>query len=307
MGYSKDIYNLNIRTKYSKRKCLMTERLNIQQQISTYAAEDPVVRLALQKKCPNDFEAKDPLQNYQFYLGVDLIRDIDKTFPAFFDLYGSPVLLHRNRIIHEDIRPWAQDTYRMVYPDGLDVQVHVQPTEHMMAYATDPDRIDDFFVLVDKETQWPLTRSQEKTPQKEVLTSQIFDASVDAFFLYMLDAAKGLVRKYPFKAIRNHTAAHEILYTFALEMAKEDHGADAPLGVNGEQIHKFMPLDLWALYQRSQPSFDPDTAWEAIFNTLSLFRKVAMALANKAGFTYPRVMDVQMVQVIRGLWQALLD
>ena len=66
-----------------------------------------------------------------------------------------------------------------------------------------------------------------------------------------------------------------------------DHGWSVPVGFLGKGLKKRLPADLWSAVEGTYAGACVTDNWEALAQTLDVFRHVAVEVAEYFGYTYP--------------------
>jgi aminoglycoside 6-adenylyltransferase len=66
-----------------------------------------------------------------------------------------------------------------------------------------------------------------------------------------------------------------------------DHGWSVPVGVLGKGLKKRLPPHIWAQVEQTYVGARLADNWEALANTMALFRQVAVEVGAHLGYAYP--------------------
>ncbi|MDD7593469.1 MAG: aminoglycoside 6-adenylyltransferase [Peptoniphilaceae bacterium] len=123
------------------------------------------------------------------------------------------------------------------------------------------------------------------------------------FFMNMTDVALALYDDEPWQAQTYLDAAREALIPMAFAAAASESGFFVNLGERGENLKAYMSDTAYDHLMRSYAPTDAARIWDALFQACMLFRKCGLKLDELDGYTYPRKMDVEMMQYFRRLWE----
>jgi aminoglycoside 6-adenylyltransferase len=184
------------------------------------------------------------------------------------------------------------------YADGLKIDFTLWPVELLQQIVQSPalpDDLDDgYTVLLDKDhltegmkaptyTAYIPTRPSDETYQKVI----------EDFFSDVPYVAKCLWRDelMPAKWCLDYDMKHLFLRQMLEWRMEIDHAWAVPTGVLGKGLKKRLPPEIWAHLERTYVGAGIAENWGALFETVALFRHVAIAVADHLGYTYPHDMD----------------
>jgi len=73
----------------------------------------------------------------------------------------------------------------------------------------------------------------------------------------------------------------------------------APTGFLGRGLKEALPPEIWAQVESTYIGAGIEENWEALFRTLTLFRQVAVEVAERLGYDYPHDMHRGVVAYAR--------
>lgn len=167
--------------------------------------------------------------------------------------------------------------------------------QHIAAAPTLPDELDaGYQILLDKDQltaglQPPTYRSYHPTPP----SAETFRRMVEEFFSDAPYVAKCLWRDelLPAKWCLDYDMKHVYLRPMLEWRMALDHGWAVKIGVLGRGLKKRLPTDLWTHLEATYADADIEANWNALLQTMALFRRVAMDVAAQLGYTYPLALD----------------
>jgi len=167
--------------------------------------------------------------------------------------------------------------------------------QHIVAAPTLPDELDaGYQVLLDKDQltaglQPPTYHSYRPTPP----SAETFQRLVEEFFSDAPYAAKCLWRDelLPAKWCLDYDMKHVYLRPMLEWRMAMEHGWTVKTGVLGRGLKKRLPTDLWVQLEATYANANIAANWDALLQTMALFRRVAMEVATHLGYTYPLALD----------------
>jgi aminoglycoside 6-adenylyltransferase len=199
----------------------------------------------------------------------------------------------------------------VLFQDGLKIDFVVWPVELLprLARATAlPPGLDlGYAVLVDKDRlaaglRAPTYRAYIPTPP----SSETYHKVVEDFFSDVPYVAKCLRRDelLPAKWCLDFDMKHVFLRQMLEWRVACAGGWSTPAGFLGRGLKKSLPPEIWSQVEGTYVGAGIEENWEALFRTLTLFRRVAVEVAAQLGYAYPYEVDRQVVayaQQVRGM------
>jgi aminoglycoside 6-adenylyltransferase len=168
-------------------------------------------------------------------------------------------------------------------------QVYIQPDAYQDGCRVLIDK-DDLTAELNPPT---FTRYHISKPSQEE-----YDDRVNAFWWDATYVPKYLWRdELPFVAynlgcdIRDKFLRTVIEWYIGME-----NGWAVDTGLHGRWFKRYLSPELWAEYETTFARADIEEQWKAFFNAVSLFRKLAKAVANGLGYAYPDQMDREITE-----------
>jgi len=162
-----------------------------------------------------------------------------------------------------------------------------------------PEHLDiGYKVLVDKDG---LT-SQMKHPTYTAYipatpTEEEYQTLIEEFFNITSCVAKHIFRGdlMPLKYCLDYVAKQEKLLRM-LEWRNElDHNWSINPGLVGKGMKKYVKSGIWSELESTYVGAGKEENWEALCQTITLFRKVAIEVADQLGFSYPYNLNERVV------------
>ena len=184
-------------------------------------------------------------------------------------------------------------TRLVLFKDGvrIDFQIFDQPT-------LSPDAYDDHYkVLIDKDDLTaglnPPTFSEHlvKKPSQEE-----YDTLVHEFWWDATYVPKYLWRdELPFAASMLGQAVRDgYLQTVIEWFIGLQHDWSVNAGMRGKRFKRYLDDDMWSEYTSTFAGADIEENWQAFFNAVALFRKLARIVGERLGYDYPTQLDREM-------------
>jgi aminoglycoside 6-adenylyltransferase len=248
---------------------------------------------------------------------VDLLSDYDVvvvvtdiqpylTDESWLEDFGELLVVYRDPVR----RTYGCETFTRVthYQDGTKIDFSIWPTEIMPRITAEP-HLPDFLdigyrILLDKDHLTDDLRSPTYTafiPTPP--TAEAYRTVIDDFFNDALYVAKYLWRddllpaKYSLDNVMKLECLRQML-EWQMEIAQ---GWSVKPGVNGRGLKRHVEPATWAALERTYVGAGIAANWEALFQTIELFRSVATAVGDLLGYVYPADMDQRVVAYVQKL------
>jgi aminoglycoside 6-adenylyltransferase len=157
-------------------------------------------------------------------------------------------------------------------------------------------------VLLDKDhltegLQPPSYRAHIPTPPSR----ERFLELIEDFFLESTYVVKHLSRDdlLPLKFSLDHVMKQGNLRIMLEWRMEIDHQWEARPGVAGKGLKKYLPPERWAQLERTYVGPGLEDNWPALFDTITLFRKVSHEVAAHLGYQYPQDLDDRVMVYLR--------
>ncbi|MGH3147011.1 MAG: aminoglycoside 6-adenylyltransferase, partial [Rubrobacter sp.] len=191
------------------------------------------------------------------------------------------------------------------YADGLKIDFRIWPVDLLRRIAGSqslPDELDaGYAVLLNKDS---LTAAM-RPPSHEAYVLDPPDEStyltvVTDFFSDAPYVAKYLWRDelLPAKWALDVDMKQNYLHPMLEWRAGCDYAWSLPEGHLGRGLKKRLPPEIWKALEGTYAGADIADNWEALFQTMALFRRVATHVAEELGYAYPRELDRRVVEYV---------
>lgn len=194
------------------------------------------------------------------------------------------------------------------YADGLHIDFTLWPVEMVNRIRESnkfPDDLDvGYIVLLDKDNITTGLKPPTYTvyiPKKP--TEKAYHKVIEDFFSDVPYVAKCLIRDelLPAKWCLDFDMKHIFLRQMLEWRMELDHSWAEPTGNLGIGLKKKLPSEIWSKLEKTYTGADIDQNWSALFNTMLLFREVAIDVAKGLGFTYSYELDQRVTTFLEGM------
>jgi aminoglycoside 6-adenylyltransferase len=239
-----------------------------------------------------------PVDLFSDYDVIVVVTDIHPFFDdrSWLEDVGPVLVVYRDPIkLDYDLEKFA---YITQYEDGTKIDYSFFPIAWLQRVANDatlPPYLDvGYTILLDKDrlTQGlkpPTYQAYIPTPPPEATYHQI----VEEFFHEATYVAKHLWRDdlLPAKYLLDYFMKLISLRRMLEWRMEIDHDWSVKPGAYGKGLKQRLREELWSALERTYVGAGLDENWEALFETIALFRKVAIEVANQLGYGYLHDLD----------------
>lgn len=194
------------------------------------------------------------------------------------------------------------------YADGLKIDFRLWPIALLLRVAqaaTLPPGLDaGCTVLLDKDH---LTDGMRSPTYRAFIptrpTEETYQTWIEEFFNDAPYVAKFLLRDelLPAKWCLDYDMKHVYLRRMLEWRMERDHGWSMPVRNLGKGLEKRLPPDLQDELKYTYVGAEIGENWEALFRTIALFRRVAIAVGDDLGFSYPHDLDRRVTAYVRAM------
>ncbi|MBU0512242.1 MAG: aminoglycoside 6-adenylyltransferase [Chloroflexi bacterium] len=259
------------------------------------------VLLTSSRAIPNS--SSDIFSDYDVILVVGDILSFHES-RAWLDAFGPVLVLYRDPLESYDGNP--KTAYVVQYENGLKIDFTLWSVEILQQVVAKPKLPDEFdagyLVLLDKDDltnglKPPTYTAYIPTPP----TENEYQEFVEVFFLEAIYVAKFLWREeiVAAKHILDHFMKHEHLLPMLEWHIEIDHQWSVKPGLYGQRLKEWLRPDLWEELETTYTGFGLEENWEAMYTTVSLFRKVAIEVGKSLGYEYPQDIDLRTINYLQ--------
>lgn len=251
------------------------------------AREDERIRaVVLNGSRANPAAPKDCLQDYDI---VYAVRDM----PSFLRDH-SWVKLFGDRLIMQlpdemDQKPETdliRFGYLMLFSDGNRIDLGLVKAEEINEYLAGDSLT---VILLDKDgilNDYP--PSSDEAYRAAPPSEKQYAACCNEFWWVLQNTAKGIWRdELPF-AMRMFTYSRDMLDRMIGWQVGLHHNFAVCTGKGGKYFRNYLSKEYWELYKATYSDSDYGHLWSSIETMCSLFRQLALEVADSFGYTYPQ-------------------
>ena len=282
----------------------MRKEQEVIESLIQWAEDEPRVRamvLTSSRAIPN--APTDVLSDYDVILALTEVEPFYAE-RAWLEAFGRVLVLYRDPLRTR----WGfpASGYVTQYESGLKIDFCLWSVEILQLVAADPQLAEEFDAgyrpLLDKDhltdgLKPPTYRAYIPAPPAETDYMTV----VELFFHEATYVAKHLWRDDLMAAKYNldHAMKLENLRVVLEWLIEIDHGWSVKPGPYGRRLKRWLRPDLWAELEGTYAGADLEANWEAMFRTITLFRKVAMEVGERLGYAYPHDLDRRAVAYLK--------
>lgn len=212
--------------------------------------------------------------------------------------FGEPLVVYWDPIFADPDYGMDRSGNVTQYADGLKIDFTLWPVEMLKRIVAEPSLPEEldagYTVLLDKDG---LTATMHTPTYRAYIptkpSNDAFQLMVNDFFTDVPYVAKCLWRDelLPAKWALDHDMKHVYLRPVLEWRVQIDHQWQIKVGSLGKGLKKWLPPDIWSQLEDCYAGAGIEENWEALFNTVALFRRVATDVADHLGYTYPLDLD----------------
>ena len=196
-------------------------------------------------------------------------------------------------------------TRLVIFENGIKVDFSFFPLDslHQMSNEPLPNEYNrGYQILLDKDNltqKLPKPNYQEPKAQKP--SSLQFLETIEEFWFEAYHVAVYLKREDLWSVKLRSASMHIFLLKIIEWEAQARHGwRQMPPPIEKRMVSWIQP-GLWQELHGIFAHFDASDSWDALFHTLSLFRRLSIELSHQFGFDYPTALDQNMSHFIMTL------
>jgi aminoglycoside 6-adenylyltransferase len=196
------------------------------------------------------------------------------------------------------------------YASGLKIDFTLWPVslfKEIVAAPALPAELDaGYRVLLDKDqltiSMLPPTGTAY-IPKSPTFTDYL--TWINDFFSDAPYVAKCLWRDelLPAKWCLDYDMKHVYLRQILEWRAEMDHNWSLPIGWLGKGLKRHLPPDIWEQLETTYAGAQLENNWEALANTMALFRRVAVEVGAHLGYAYPFDLDQRVTAYVEHIKQ----
>ena len=276
-----------------------------------WAEDQPGVRAILLTSSRGNPSAQiDIFSDYDVILAL---RDIHPFYEArtWLEAFGKVLAVYRDPL--QQYLDFLKGGYVTQYENGLKIDFALWPVENLQRIVANPELPDEFdagyLVLLDKDhltdgLKPPTYKAYIPKPPSEI---EYLDA-IEVFFLEAAYVAKYLWRDdiVAAKHVLDYYMKQEHLRLMLEWRMEIDHEWSVKPGPYGRNLKKWLRPDLWAELEGTYTGADLESNWQAMNNTIALFRKVAIEVGDLLKIPYPLDLDRRVMVYLQNVKRLVL-
>jgi aminoglycoside 6-adenylyltransferase len=194
------------------------------------------------------------------------------------------------------------------YGDGLKIDFTLYPLSWLRSIVQAsalPAELDaGYRILLDKDD---LTRGlKQPTYSAYILTvpsDEAYQKWIHEFFSDAPYAAKCLIRGelLPLKWCLDYDMKHGYLRQMLEWKIGLDDNGSVPVGLLGKGLKKHLSIEIWSQLEECYAGANVDENWQALYHTMTLFRRVAVDVGQRLGYVYPLDLDQRVTAFVKSM------
>jgi aminoglycoside 6-adenylyltransferase len=248
----------------------------------------------------------DPFSDYDVILAVTDVRPYFED-RAWLGAFGPVLAVYRDPLREDGgferfayITQYENDRLKIDFTVIQAAWLH-----HVAALPALPDELDiGYQVLLDKDDLTsglspPTYSAFIPTPPAEALYLE----RIEVFLHEATYVAKNIWRRelLPAKYSLDHVMKLKFVGQMLEWRMSLETGWSVKTGALGKGLRKHTPPDLWRALEDTYVGASAAENWDALFNTIELYRRVAIEVGEQLGYTYPHEMHRRMIAYLEGV------
>ncbi len=249
-----------------------------------------------------------PNAEVDLFSDYDVILVVKDIAPYFEDRswlgdFGEVLVVYRDPI--EPSYGFGKFAYITQYEDGTKIDFTLWPIQIFQQIIEEPELPPDldigYKVLLDKDG---ITEGLKPPTHKTFIPSQPteeeYQEVIEVFFHESTYVAKNLWRD---ELLAAKYSLDQVMKLKKLRMMLEwrvqiDHKWSLKMGAYGRGLREIVKHETWSMLERTYVGAGAEENWGALFETIDLFRKVAIEVGSCLGFSYPMDLDRRMMDFL---------
>lgn len=245
------------------------------------------------KECP-----KDKYQDFDIVYYVTDIRPFYNNMEWIKDKFGKPLIVQLPELMKHPLLPPENDghfTYLMIFEDFNRIDLSIEHAPHI-------DDGEPAVILLDKDNSLrPININPKyyhiKKPQED-----IFRDTCNEFWWCLNNVGKAIPRdELPYAMEMFNHYVRDMLNQMVEWYIGINTDFNVSAGKMGKYFKRYLPQDLYEMYLSTYSDSSYENLWRAIFSACSLFRTLAMEVADYFGYTYPNQDDEGMMRYLNSI------
>jgi aminoglycoside 6-adenylyltransferase len=253
------------------------------------AREDERIRAVIMNGSRTNPNApRDPFQDFDVvYIVVD-VAPFRHNY-EWIKRFGEIMIMQMPEDMHDP--PPSDDggfAYLMQFTDGNRIDLGIWPLAKVSALEDSLSRL-----LLDKDGLFePFGPASECDYFPKPPTAKAFSDCCNEFWWVCPYVAKGLWREEILyaKYMLDQVVREQLMKMLAWHIGRKTQFASNP-GIFGKYYQRYLEPELWSMLEKTYADASYENTWEALFAMCTLFREVALPVAEQFGFAYPHEDD----------------
>ncbi|GED15571.1 aminoglycoside 6-adenylyltransferase [Aneurinibacillus migulanus] len=277
---------------------MRTER-EMMDMIMATAEEDARIRAVIMNGSRTNITVnRDCFQDYDIVYVVDDIESFISNH-RWVDQFGDRIIM---QMPEDMILPPAEEDgnfpYLMLFTDGKRLDLTLVPIENADELI-DSDSLS--MLLLDKDNRFePFPPSSDDDYWIEPPTAKQFSDCCNEFWWCSTNVAKGLWRKeLPFVKMMLEESMRNMLHYVLEWRIGINTQFSVSAGKYGKYFEKYLEEQAWNELKATYSNSDYANIWDSFFAMCSLFRNIAVRVADHFGYEYPYDEDRRVTAYLR--------
>lgn len=285
-----------VQVKFKWVSC-MRENTKIMNLILNIAKEDYRIRAAfLTGSKVNPLEKRDDMQDYDVIYCVTEVEDfsVDSSFLEKLD----PIFVYSPEVAKKQVKEVKKEVnYNILLEDGVKIDIRFYPVDKITELVSTNTLLS---LLMDKDNlikQLPMSSDVSLRTMRP--TKNEFEQTIYEFFLNIIETLPYLYRYQYVGATLAYRKVEDSLLKMLSWYIGYTKDYKINFGKDYKNIEVYIEEDHKEIFFDSITYTDIESLWKAVFASLSYFRKLGLAMAERLNFPYPKQTDVSLVKYVR--------
>lgn len=236
-----------------------------------------------------------PKDNYQDFDIVYVVREFEafKADHSWLDCFGKRLIMQMPEAMREPSGA-GHFNWMMLFEDGNRLDLTLIPIDRLDLIENDSQTV----VLLDKDgilPPFPPASDRDYLVQRP--SELYYSSCCNNFFWCMQNVAKGIARdELPYAMVMYHTVVREELHDMLSWYIGCQNDFQVSPGKMGKYFKRYLPENLYNLYERTYSDAVPEHIWQAVFAACDLFRTAAGEVGRALGYAYNQQDDEGIMQ-----------
>jgi aminoglycoside 6-adenylyltransferase len=271
------------------RRIMRSEEEMLELIVATARDDERIRAVILNGSRANPNAPRDPFQDFDVVYIVEDVAPLRHNY-EWIKRFGELMILQ----MPEDMQdPPPRDdggfAYLMQFTDGNRIDLGLWP----LARVKELERDSLSLLLLDKDGLIePFPPPSESGYVPKPPTAKAFSDCCNEFWWVCPYVAKGLWREQILYAryMLDQVVREQLMKMLAWHIGRKTQFACNP-GKFGKYYQSYLEPELWAMLGKTYADASYEHTWEALFAMCTLFREVAVPMAEEFGFAYPHEDD----------------